>query len=527
MNNRKRIKGCPVDDCITFPNGIDTSNIDDNIYCYNKYQELESLSPPPQQDVDVVNKNKMMEIYCRIINLIKRKLGFQHNDFEKYPCEVKEKRIDTETILKNYLSDDFLINFLQDESNKKSESNKKKCKIIFHIILLIFMKCTGYKCLSSELLGVYDVSERTIRNWLNDYMPPIKEVNHDFAVTKYMPGAIFYTFSKIKGMVEALGKEITGLKGKLVYPENKSDFDTLKEKCGEIPALVPILVKCPLCKKEWPTNASMIKKKFWCGVCTRDKAFNLSDEELLTLCINLIRFIKSKLGLEHDKFGEYFNFIQENNINIERIINSILKKSTLKQLLKKSKIMVENRSRRLKQAQHCFIIVTLALLYCDDHESLRDSINTLLNLSSAYVRDLINRYIPVLEKINSDIIIDKWVAIKDISFKRLKRLVEKVSKQRTGVIGYLKTPKNKTEWEQMKKKSSSAIASRIPIKVKCGHCNYSWETNACRLYNLQWCFICAQGIYTYSKLKDVVRKIGVKKTGVKGILVKPSNEQEW
>jgi len=69
----------------------------------------------------------------------------------------------------------------------------------------------------------------------------------------------------------------------------------------------------------------------------------------------------------------------------------------------------------------------------------------------------------------------------------------------------------------------------VPLTVKCGRCGYQWGTTVDRIKQGEgkWCKFCALGIYTFSKTKELVESVGLRKTGIKGILKSPDNEKEY
>ncbi|MHA1492065.1 MAG: hypothetical protein ACTSRI_20735 [Promethearchaeota archaeon] len=63
--------------------------------------------------------------------------------------------------------------------------------------------------------------------------------------------------------------------------------------------------------------------------------------------------------------------------------------------------------------------------------------------------------------------------------------------------------------------------------VECGNCGNKWDTTIRRLSKGNWCKMCAFGIYTFDRIKDIVKKAGKERTGKNGILLKPKDSKEF
>ncbi|MBY8981390.1 MAG: hypothetical protein KGD57_00445 [Candidatus Lokiarchaeota archaeon] len=112
------------------------------------------------------------------------------------------------------------------------------------------------------------------------------------------------------------------------------------------------------------------------------------------------------------------------------------------------------------------------------------------------------------------------------TFKTIKDAVKSISKEKTGFEGKLLFPRDENEWKNaINDKERNKRPSRIKLDVQCKACGNKWSIEARALVSdRKWCKKCMWNILTFEKLKKLTFEIGLKKTGLGGILVRPKNE---
>ncbi len=115
------------------------------------------------------------------------------------------------------------------------------------------------------------------------------------------------------------------------------------------------------------------------------------------------------------------------------------------------------------------------------------------------------------------------------SYKMLKSAVKMVSIEKTSIEGKLLWPSNENDWiKYIYNPNRKSKPSRIRLTVQCGSCGNIWHPEArAVVQERQWCKICSWNVLTYEKLVFLVESVGLNKTGVKGILIRPENENKF
>ncbi|MFX1312605.1 MAG: hypothetical protein ACFFHD_08345 [Promethearchaeota archaeon] len=263
---------------------------------------------------------------------------------------------------------------------------------------------------------------------------------------------------------------------------------------------------------------------------------NMSKMDFLNLGYVLINFIKNRIYLQHDNFNTYKKRINEIGISSDLILSEILSEKTLEMLLEQAGIRdvpdkrknPQGPSKNRLRALDCIMVITLILLTCYDYDCLRNNIINKKYIQNKQARNIIKNYVPILKKINSNFDIKKWLpGAGRYNFIKMKKLVENIGLKKTGKKGILIKPKTEEEFNALRKELN-VKPTDVPLTVKCGNCEYQWSTTINRIKQRKgkWCKFCSLGIYTFSKTKELVKNVGLRKTGIKGILKSPESEKE-
>ncbi|MHA1196789.1 MAG: hypothetical protein ACTSRH_16355 [Promethearchaeota archaeon] len=113
-----------------------------------------------------------------------------------------------------------------------------------------------------------------------------------------------------------------------------------------------------------------------------------------------------------------------------------------------------------------------------------------------------------------------------ITYDIIKQKVSEVGNKKYRVEGVLLT--TESEFNNLKNKY---IPSRIPLQVWCGNDEHKpWLTNWDNLKQEKWCKKCYHESlikYSFSLIKELIKNIGLERTGRKGILIYPKTEDEF
>ena len=114
--------------------------------------------------------------------------------------------------------------------------------------------------------------------------------NCDCTKTLY-ESELTYDFNRLKKEIEELGKDLTGVKGTLLRPQNEDEYNKLRIEQNKSPTQLKIKVRCNKCGKIWETMVtSLIHHGNWCGRCTDSRVYSYEDiiELMKSVTLNVI-----------------------------------------------------------------------------------------------------------------------------------------------------------------------------------------------------------------------------------------------
>lgn len=252
-------------------------------------------------------------------------------------------------------------------------------------------------------------------------------------------------------------------------------------------------------------------------MCINIKSQNqeLSKFNSKIFCSLLVDYIKERIGINSNDFDKYIDYLAEISIDKEKIIKKILTEEMFNVFFSKSKIR-NNKPNKLK-ARRCMVVITLALLKCLNYICLRETLQQLTGLSKRYIYDVIKLYIPVLNQLNPNIEVSRWLPQQSFEYNLF--IVKKMIKERDWEV---LSPKTQEEFKALRKKHICEPA-RIPLFIECDR-GHKFYTNA---FNLQrresGCRKCADE----NKIKyniDVIKRLVIKKGWV---LKYPKNKKQF
>ncbi|TFG21634.1 MAG: hypothetical protein EU529_12955 [Promethearchaeota archaeon] len=266
-----------------------------------------------------------------------------------------------------------------------------------------------------------------------------------------------YNLNKIKELVEDLSIRKSGIKGVILNPKNEEEFKNLKNISGQIPSKTKIKVKCGV--PEHPA---------W--ITTADR---LQQGHWCKVCAyNIFTFEKAKklvkkLGLK--KYGIEGQIIKpENSLEFIKLTGTY-------------------------QPSYVPLLVSCGI---SNHQNWITNGRALSR--GNWCREC-------------------YIESMKLTFNDIKNIVKDAGRNKIGKDGILLEPINLQDFEKLK-----IAPSKIPLKIKCGVPEHpEWITDASHLIRGNWCKFCAQNIFTYKSIKNLVKDVGLKKSGVKGHLIKP------
>ncbi len=138
---------------------------------------------------------------------------------------INSLRPEKESSLYLFLNDETfnnIFNLSQIPRYKNYLSRTRKC---FKLIVLALLKCKNYCELSESLQNLTKKTERTVRRYINEYIPFLSTVM-DIDGSKWLPHAYHeYSFDEFREIIVSNGFELR-------FPSNKKEFERLKE-CTE------------------------------------------------------------------------------------------------------------------------------------------------------------------------------------------------------------------------------------------------------------------------------------------------------
>ncbi|MFX1504266.1 MAG: hypothetical protein ACFFDH_25120, partial [Promethearchaeota archaeon] len=191
----------------------------------------------------------------------------------------------------------------------------------------------------------------------------------------------------------------------------------------------------------------------------RDVLF-LQQDEFEQIARLTIKYIKEKLRINHNNFIEYHNHIKQNQINVDEIINKMFVNDKFIDLLRK--IKGNPNKIEIKQERRCIEVISFALLKCPNFLSLFNYLKTRLGIAKRQVWRLINKYIPLLERINPEINIQIWLP-KEKNSSTSYEDCEKLGDSRDDLEFYMTREEFNKAMDNRGKKSPS----QVPLKWRC------------------------------------------------------------
>ena len=226
--------------------------------------------------------------FCRVvINFIKEKIDVKNNDFDNYIDYMKNKAVNNNSILKEILKEYNLTEFIKTAGIRADKRKRLQARRCLEVISLALIKCPEYNSLKEKLKILTKLSDKQIRNLIKKYIPLLKKFNPNLNLRKWLPKSYFYTYIKVKKLVEDVGLERIGKKGILLKPKQEKEFEELAKK--QKPNRVPLLVKCGTCGYKWSTNALNLQQKNWCKYCV----FNIYTFDKVKILVESKSFEKS------------------------------------------------------------------------------------------------------------------------------------------------------------------------------------------------------------------------------------------
>ncbi|GAH17632.1 unnamed protein product, partial [marine sediment metagenome] len=100
--------------------------------------------------------------------------------------------------------------------------------ICLKVISYALLKCSNYTCLSNELMVFTGKSDRTIRRYINNYLPLLEKL-YNIEINHWLPRSLHdnYTFDDLKKEVENAGFI-------LIYPKKENDFYLLLSQVSSV-----------------------------------------------------------------------------------------------------------------------------------------------------------------------------------------------------------------------------------------------------------------------------------------------------
>ncbi len=171
------------------------------------------------------------------------------------------------------------------------------------------------------------------------------------------------------------------------------------------------------------------------------------QKDLLEFCQLVMRSVYNKLNTK-------------NNFNKKRILDLFLSNETSEDLFRDSGLIEEIRTRI--QAKRCLQVISLALINSFNYINLKKNLIILTNLLSSRVLDIIKTYIPLLNEIDQDLEISKWLPRRNLP---KKILVNKKVKKCNKCLNLL--PIDKFERKHGKRGENEGISSHCSICKEC------------------------------------------------------------
>lgn len=215
---------------------------------------------------------------------------------------------------------------------------------------------------------------------------------------------------------------------------------------------------------------------------------HLSKDNTINLCRLVVNTIKTMIGIDNDNFDEYRNHIEKKGIDNKVVLRHLLSKETILELSEKVK---DFRIDKYKlQIERCLQVIAPLFIACSNYKCLKNFLKVKTTLEDKQIRNTIKKYVSLLEKINPEFNVRKWLPRETIlkyTYKITKNLVEELGLEKTDIKGILLKPDNREKFEELAKYH---LNSEIPIIAKCCSCGKIWDTTPRSIKRKYWCGQC-------------------------------------
>ncbi len=222
----------------------------------------------------------------------------------------------------------------------------------------------------------------------------------------------------------------------------------------------------------------------------------LSKDNTINLCRLVVNTIKTIIGIDNDNFDKYRNHIEKKGIDNKVVLRHLLSKETILELSEKVKDL---RIHKYKlQIERCLQVIAPLFITCSNYKCLKNFLKVKTTLEDKQIRNTIKKYVSLLERLNPEFNVRKWLpreTILQYTYEITKNLVEELGLEKTGIKGILLKPDNREKFEELAKYHFN---SEIPIIVKCCSCGKIWTTNPRAIKRKWWCGECE---YANKRLK--------------------------
>ncbi len=154
-----------------------------------------------------------------------------------YINDKKKENIDNNEILNYLLMETEYISLLKISKILESFIINNNYLICLKVISFALLKCSNYTCLSNELMVFTGKSDRTIRRYINNYLPLLEKL-YNIEINHWLPRSLHdnYTFDDLK-------KEVVNAGFILIYPKKENDFYLLLSQVSSV-LKMNILIHC-------------------------------------------------------------------------------------------------------------------------------------------------------------------------------------------------------------------------------------------------------------------------------------------
>ncbi len=184
-----------------------------------------------------------------------------------------------------------------------------------------------------------------------------------------------------------------------------------------------------------------------------------------------------------------------------------------------SQSAIPKNRKNITKAKICQIVVSLALLKCENYECLSRELQSFTHKSERTIRRYIIEYIPLINTIKS-LDVNQWMPhpYTDYNFNNVLNII----KSRGFDVLY---PTTKQEYEILK---SATGVNKMYVKIHCGDPDHpDYEIRFDSILNGSRCKYCTGYTLTYSDIKDLIEFVGLRKSGDIGILITPKDAIEF